>query len=249
MATQKTVLDIIAQPNTLQATLKSGNWQTKLNKSIIDNIIKIDEADRGLNINDTFISNATMQAKSLQLVADGTETLQSWLSYMSQECISSMQLTSKNGAVEKISKPLAGHVMTSSELRQASFKLVEASTIEAIYNQLVSLSDKDTKQGLLDKIELLKSLIITPERLESIQTLETKEAEFKAKFTVIETIFNTITSITNTCNYTARIEANALKDGIVLLTQNKFELVGIPVISADFNTFLITFTNFKESTI
>jgi hypothetical protein len=222
---------IVAQPTNSDGTLKRSVWTTKLNQLLTDNIINVSIND-DVVINDTSIDVAVITAKALQPVADGTETLDNWLSYLSKGYISPQQA---NTTVNKTAQPLPGHYLTATEYKNNCLKLnATLSTLQQIDTLVNSVASTSTKDNLLQVISAIARLVISDSQNATYDTLLDKEIVFIQVQNNLEAIGCKVTIVNDTT-----IKVSAAMDSVSKAIEVCNSLAFVQT-AADFNAASMT---------
>jgi hypothetical protein len=86
-----------------------------------------------------------------------------------------LALTHKFDAVPTVKTAITGHYLSSDALLSSYFALVEATTVQDLFNLLLSVKDGMTKEVILSIIQSAKDMIVSPAQLEAVTVLEGKE--------------------------------------------------------------------------
>ena len=109
--------------------------------------------------------------------------------------------------VAKVKTAITGHYLTSDEMLDNYFKLVEFEQVKAVFELLSSLNDKKTKEELLKVISACKHLLVTSEQLQAVQVLQDKERGLILGKNALETLgcsdiqYVSDTRLSALCNY------------------------------------------------
>jgi hypothetical protein len=86
-----------------------------------------------------------------------------------------LALTHKFDAVPTVKSAITGHYKTSDDLLGSYFALVDAITVQDLFNLLLTVKDGMTKDVILSIIQSARDMIVSPEQLQAVSILETKE--------------------------------------------------------------------------
>jgi hypothetical protein len=86
-----------------------------------------------------------------------------------------LALTHKFDAVPTVKTAITGHYLSSDALLSSYFALVDAITVQDLFNLLLSVKDGMTKEVILSIIQSAKDMIVSPAQLEAVTVLEGKE--------------------------------------------------------------------------
>jgi hypothetical protein len=99
-----------------------------------------------------------------------------------------LALTHKFDAVPTVKTEITGHYLSSDALLSSYFALVEATTVQDLFNLLLSVKDGMTKEVILSIIQSAKDMIVSPAQLEAVTVLEGKEKGLILGRNTLETI-------------------------------------------------------------
>lgn len=86
-----------------------------------------------------------------------------------------LALTHKFDSSPVVKTAIKGHYKTSDDLLSSYFALVDATTIQDLFNLLLTVKDGMTKDVILDIIKSARDMIVSPEQLQAVTDLEAKE--------------------------------------------------------------------------
>ncbi len=244
-----TILSIAAQATKLTGERQEGLALTKFYLALEDGKIVFDGTTDNFTVNGIAQNTAVAIASFYSQAFDNKTGLDvpSLIKFSQAGVCSTKQFTClESEAKPTVKKPLHNHVLTGSEFFDNSLK--EGTTFEnisLIYNQLESLSDKNTKADILAKVKYLLDAIIPPARQASITILLAKEAEFAKRFEALSTVFTDIKSTGSVT--TGNVTIDNIKAAVELLTVNGLELYGTPTLDADF-IFKVSFREIDTTT-
>jgi hypothetical protein len=98
-----------------------------------------------------------------------------------------LALTHKFDAVPTVKTAITGHYLSSDALLSSYFALVEATTVQDLFNLLLSVKDGMTKDVILSIVQSARDMIVSPEQLEAVTVLEGKEKGLIAGRNTLET--------------------------------------------------------------
>ena len=98
-----------------------------------------------------------------------------------------LALTHKFDAVPTVKTAVTGHYLSSDALLSSYFALVEATTVQDLFNLLLSVKDGMTKDVILSIVQSARDMIVSPEQLEAVTVLEGKEKGLIAGRNTLET--------------------------------------------------------------
>jgi hypothetical protein len=99
-----------------------------------------------------------------------------------------LALTHKFDAVPVVKTAVAGHYLSSDALLSSYFSKVSAETVQELFTALNSANASMTKDSLLALITSAKALIVTPDQLQAVTLLESKEKGLILGRNTLETI-------------------------------------------------------------
>ena len=86
-----------------------------------------------------------------------------------------LALTHKFDSVPVVKTAITGHYKTSDDLLSSYFALVDAITVQDLFNLLLTVKDGMTKDVILSIIQSARDMIVSPEQLQAVALLESKE--------------------------------------------------------------------------
>jgi predicted DNA-binding protein YlxM (UPF0122 family) len=86
-----------------------------------------------------------------------------------------LALTHKFDSVPVVKTAITGHYKTSDDLLGSYFALVDAITVQDLFNLLLTVKDGMTKDVILSIIQSARDMIVSPEQLQAVALLESKE--------------------------------------------------------------------------
>jgi hypothetical protein len=86
-----------------------------------------------------------------------------------------LALTHKFDAVPTVKTEITGHYLSSDALLSSYFALVDAITVQDLFNLLLTVKDGMTKDVILSIIQSARDMIVSPEQLQAVALLESKE--------------------------------------------------------------------------
>jgi hypothetical protein len=86
-----------------------------------------------------------------------------------------LALTHKFDNAPVVKTAIAGHYKTSDDLLGSYFALVDAITVQDLFNLLLTVKDGMTKDVILGIVQSARDMIVSPEQLQAVSILETKE--------------------------------------------------------------------------
>ena len=98
-----------------------------------------------------------------------------------------LALTHKFDAVPAVKTAITGHYLSSDALLSSYFALVDAITVQDLFNLLLSVKDGMTKDVILSIVQSARDMIVSPEQLEAVTVLEGKEKGLIAGRNTLET--------------------------------------------------------------
>ena len=99
-----------------------------------------------------------------------------------------LALTHKFDAVPVVKTAVAGHYLSSDALLSSYFSKVSAETVQELFTALNSANASMTKDSLLALITSAKALIVTPDQLQAVTLLESKEKGLILGRNTLETV-------------------------------------------------------------
>jgi predicted DNA-binding protein YlxM (UPF0122 family) len=88
---------------------------------------------------------------------------------------SRLALTHKFDNAPVVKTAITGHYKTSDDLLSSYFALVDAITVQDLFNLLLTVKDGMTKDVILGIVQSARDMIVSPEQLQAVSILETKE--------------------------------------------------------------------------
>jgi hypothetical protein len=86
-----------------------------------------------------------------------------------------LALTHKFDAVPAVKTAVTGHYLSSDALLSSYFALVDATTVQDLFNLLLTVKDGMTKDVILSIVQSARDMIVSPAQLEAVSVLEGKE--------------------------------------------------------------------------
>jgi hypothetical protein len=86
-----------------------------------------------------------------------------------------LALTHKFDAVPTVKTAVTGHYLSSDALLSSYFALVDAITVQDLFNLLLTVKDGMTKDVILGIVQSARDMIVSPEQLQAVAILEGKE--------------------------------------------------------------------------
>ena len=99
-----------------------------------------------------------------------------------------LALTHKFDSVPVVKTAITGHYKTSDDLLSSYFALVDAITVQDLFNLLLTVKDGMTKDTILSIVQSAKDMIVSPDQLQAVTDLEAKEKGLILGRNTLETI-------------------------------------------------------------
>ena len=98
-----------------------------------------------------------------------------------------LALTHKFDAVPTVKTAVTGHYLSSDALLSSYFAKVDATTVQDLFNLLLTVKDGMTKDVILSIVQSARDMIVSPEQLQAVSALEAKEKGLIAGRKTLET--------------------------------------------------------------
>jgi hypothetical protein len=86
-----------------------------------------------------------------------------------------LALTHKFDNAPVVKTAIAGHYLSSDALLSSYFAKVDATTVQDLFNLLLTVKDGMTKDTILSIVQSAKDMIVSPDQLQAVSDLEAKE--------------------------------------------------------------------------
>jgi hypothetical protein len=86
-----------------------------------------------------------------------------------------LALTHKFDTAPVVKTAIAGHYLSSDALLSSYFAKVDAITVQDLFNLLLTVKDGMTKDTILSIVQSARDMIVSPEQLQAVALLESKE--------------------------------------------------------------------------
>jgi hypothetical protein len=98
-----------------------------------------------------------------------------------------LALTHKFDNAPVVKTAITGHYLSSDALLSSYFALIDATTVQDLFNLLLTVKDGMTKDTILSIVQSARDMIVSPEQLQAVTALEAKEKGLILGRNILET--------------------------------------------------------------